>query len=169
MGNDGGIVHIRTVHQHKGGVVVDEIIQLSCSHSEGSHGFPTVKCFFPVVDHTSFNQLHHTIGDHFGVDAQIIFFLQEFANRVRQTADTQLQGRSVFYQICAIFAQRHFHIRDHRTRDLDQWVIARDKILHLTNVHKGFAMDAGHIGVDLHNADRSAVKACPLVSQVDAQ
>ena len=36
-------------------------------------------------------------------------------------------------------------------------------------MHKGFAMDAGHIGVDLHNADRSAVKACPLVSQVDAQ
>ena len=93
--DDVGVVHI--VHRQDGdaGVVVDIIIDPLGAEGEGGDALAPVDLLFAVVDRAALDQLHHGVGEHLGVDAQVVLILQGRAHRVGDGADAQLDAGAV--------------------------------------------------------------------------
>ena len=78
-------------------VIIHVFIHFRCTPSQCCDCFTNVDRFFHVCYSTTFDQVYHGVCEHFCVDTQIFFVLQQNTYCVRDTADTQLQCCTVGY------------------------------------------------------------------------
>ena len=93
--DDRRVVHI--VHREDGdaGVIVDIVIDPLGAEGKGGDALAPVDLLFAVVDRAALDQLHHGVGEHLGVDAQVVLVFQGRAHRVGDGADAQLDAGAV--------------------------------------------------------------------------
>ena len=76
-------------------VVVHEVVHFLGTPSQSCNSFTNVDRFFHVGYCAAFQQVNHTVCEHFCVQTQIFFVFQQNTNSVGDTADTQLQSCAV--------------------------------------------------------------------------
>ena len=67
--------------------------------------WPRWRVFFCVGDDARLGQLHHAVGEHLRVDAQVVLLFQEQQDSVGDGADAQLKGIPVPDQLGHVFAR----------------------------------------------------------------
>ena len=85
--DDVRVIHIVNGQNHDGGVIVDIVIDSLRAEGKCGYGFEGVDLFFAVVDRTAFDQLHHGIGEHLSVDAEIVLGFERHAGGIRDGPD----------------------------------------------------------------------------------
>ena len=76
-------------------IVVHEIIHALSPQGKCRHCLTGMDGFGGIVDCLAFDQLHHAVCKHLGMDAQMFFAFKGQANGIRDTADPQLEGGTV--------------------------------------------------------------------------
>ena len=95
LGNDPRIVGVlgRVHFDHR--VVVQEVEQLLAAGGETADDLALVQRLVLAGDHALVDQPNDAVGEHLGVDAQVVAVGQFGQHRVGQPADAQLQGVAV--------------------------------------------------------------------------
>ena len=93
-GDDVDVVDVVHRGHHKGGVAVDKIVQPPGAGGKGEHRAAPVQVLVPAGELARLGQVHHAVGEHLGVDAQIlqIGLGQQSPHCVGHAADAQLEA-----------------------------------------------------------------------------
>ena len=75
LGDDHRVVDIVHGAHFQTRVSVGKIVQLFRPHQEGDDALTGIQRLFGVVDDAGFHQIHHAIGDHLGMDPQVLLVL----------------------------------------------------------------------------------------------
>ena len=97
-----------------------------------------------VVDRAALDEFDHGVGEHLGVDAEVVLALERHAGRVRNRADAELQARAIRNALGDETADRLAHLVELDRRQDRQIVVVL------------------HDGVDLRNVDQRAAQAARL-------
>ena len=147
--DDVRVVDIVHRHQRDGRVVVDIIIDPLRAEGKGRDGNAAVDLLAAVVHRAAGDQLDHRVGEHLGVDAEIVLFLQRHAGRVRDRADAQLDAGAVRDQLGDIAADGAAGLVDVRRRQHGQRHIVLHDAVDLADMDLQPAHGAGLAVVDL--------------------
>ena len=79
-------------------VVVDVVVEPLGAHAEAGDDLAAVERLAAAGDHARLDQVDDAVGDHLGVDAQVLLVLEELQHRLRDAADAELDGRAVLDQ-----------------------------------------------------------------------
>ena len=102
-----------------------------------------------VGDNAGLDQLHDTVGEHFGVDAQVVLLLQEQQHGVGDGADAQLKRIAVPHQAGDVLANGPLHVADLGGCQLDDGGVGLHQAADLGDVQEAVAQGAGHVLIDL--------------------
>ena len=89
------IVHIVNGENHDRRVIIDIIINPLGTKCKGCHGFKGMDLLFAVVDSATFDQLHHGISKHFGMNTEVVLGFEGHAGRIRNSTDAELDAGTV--------------------------------------------------------------------------
>ena len=146
LGDDPRIVGVlRRMHlDHR--VVVQEVEQLLAAGGEAADDLALVQRLVLAGDHALSDQPHDAVGEHLGVDAQVVAVGQRGQHRVGDPADAELQRVAVGDQaghVAGDLACRFVGLVDHRP--LEQRLVVRDEVVDLADVEEAVAERAGHV------------------------
>ena len=144
LADDVRIVDVFDRQDLDGRVIVDIVINALRTEGKRRDGLAAVDLLFAVVDRAALDELDHGVGEHLGVDAEVVLGLERHAGRVRDRADAELQARAV------------------RNALGDE---AADRLAHLVELDRGQDRQIVvilHDGVDLRNVDQRAAQAAGL-------
>ena len=74
---------------------MQEIEEIAGAQSEAGHGFSAVQSFALAIDDAGFDERHHAIGAHLGVNAEIAFINEAGQHGIGNAANTHLQGGAI--------------------------------------------------------------------------
>ena len=111
LGNNELVVGITHIHHQHARVIIQEIIYLLASHHKGGHNLAPVYRLVLAVDDPFANQLKHAVGEHLGMDTQVLMVAQLRKHRIGNRTDTHLQGSPVLNQGSHVLADFLFHRR----------------------------------------------------------
>ena len=94
-GDHQGVVGVIDGPELDGGIVVEVFVGRLVAHAEGGHGLAPVEGLAAVVDDPFLHQLHHSVAQQFGVDAQVVLLAQIGEDRVGQAAVPDLNRVAV--------------------------------------------------------------------------
>ena len=98
LGDDVGVVGVADVHHGHHRVVVDEVIDLLGAHEEGGYHLAAVDALLGSVDYAFPDEGQDAVGEHLGVDTEVLVVTELGQYGVGNGADTHLQGGSVLDQ-----------------------------------------------------------------------
>ena len=121
LADDVRIVDVFDRQDLDGRVIVDIIINALRTEGKRRDGLAAMDLLFAVVDRAALDELDHGVGEHLGVDAEVVLALERHAGRVRDRADAELQARAVRNALGNEAADRLAHVvklhrRQHRQR-----------------------------------------------------
>ena len=149
LGNDIGIVDILDrVHGH-GGVVVHVVVEAAGAHEEGGHALAPVEGLLLVGDVARLGQLHHAVGEHLRVDAQVVLLFQEQQDSIGNGADAQLKGIPVPDQLGHVLPDGPLHLADLGGRQLNDGGAALHDAVKPGDMEEAVPQGPGHVLVDL--------------------
>ena len=99
-----GIVHIAAWIHGNTGIAVHKIVELLGSAAEGAYDDAPVNTLFPSVYSPGFHQLQNAVCNHLCVDSQVLLVQEGMGHCIRDCADSQLYGGTVFHQLRHIFS-----------------------------------------------------------------
>ena len=111
----------------------------------------------PVGDRPGFEQLHHAIREHLGVDPQIPLLAQAEERRVRYRPDAHLQRRAVLDQRRDDLADARFHLRLRLGMLFDQGTIRVDEGGDPLERHHRVSVRPRHLLVDFGDDDAGGI------------
>ena len=97
-------------------VVVDEVVQPPGPHHERGHDLAPVALLAGAGDHAGLDQVDDRVGEHLGVDAEVVLAAQRQRGRGRDHADAQLEGRAVGHQVGHVLADPSLDLPDRADR-----------------------------------------------------
>ena len=151
LGDDTGVVDVAAGHETHAGVLVQEVVQAAVAQGKGGHDLALVDVLLAAGDDAGFHQVHDAVGDHLGVDAQVMLVHEALAHGIGDTADAQLDGVAVVDQAGDVSADGALHGSGLGRGDLGHGGVALHDEVHLADVNFVLAVDVGHIGRDLHD------------------
>ena len=83
LGDHPRVVDVANRPQLERRVLVEELVELACPQGEGANSFGAVQLFGDASDHAAFDEIHHTVGDQLGVDAEVLVIGEPAHDRVR--------------------------------------------------------------------------------------
>ena len=149
LADDIRVVDIVDRQDLDGRVVVDEIIDTLRAEGKRRDGLAAVDLLFAVVDRAALDQLDHGVGEHLGVDAEVVLALERHAGRIRDRADAELQARAVRDKVGDEAADRLAHVVKLHRRQHRQVVVILHERVDLRDVDQRAAQRAGLAIVDL--------------------
>src|SRR5450759_5621210 len=93
------------------GIVVNETEKLLRPAYETRYDAIRMDALEPVGDRSGFEQLHHAIREHLGVNPQVSLLAQAEERRVRYRSDAHLQRRTVLDHPRDDLADASIHLR----------------------------------------------------------
>ena len=163
LGNHIGVVRVTHVHHQHARVVVDEVIHLLRTHQEGRNHLTLVDILGLTVDNALLYERQHAVGEHLGVDTQVLVVAQLGQYGVGNGTDTHLQRSTILNQGGTVLTNGGLHLVGSREVSLHQRriVLAPDvDLLHrnhrLTKGTGNILVHYGnHIVGALHSGQRS--------------
>ena len=122
-GNDIGIVDVAAGIHGNTGVAVHEIVQFPGTAAEGADDNPPVYVFPLSGHHTGLHQFQYAVGYHFRVHAQVLFVQECMGYRIRDCADSKLDGGTVLHQFGHVTANLFFHFPERKRIHGFKWVV----------------------------------------------
>ena len=124
---------------------------------------------FAVVDRAALDEFDHGVGEHLGVDAEVVLGLERHTGRVRNRADAELQARAVRNALGDETADRLAHLVElNRRQDRQVMVVLYDGV-DLRNVDQRAAQAAGLTVVDLEEDPLGLVEHGVNIRAVERQ
>ena len=77
------------------GLSCDPLVELAAAHDEGGHDLARQQRLPPPGDHAGLREAHHAVGEHLGVDAEVVAVAERREHRVRDRADADLERGAV--------------------------------------------------------------------------
>ena len=148
--DDVGIVHIVHRQDLDGRVVVDIVVNPLGAVGKGGDALARVDLLFAVVHRAAGDQLHHGVGEHLGMDAQVVLCFQGHAGGVRYGADAQLDACPVGNLLCDQIADGDAHLVQLHRRQLRQGRVVLNNRVHLADVDLQSADGPGLVSVHLN-------------------
>lgn len=133
------------------GVLLQQIIEFLGAVSKGADDFSGHKVFLSAGDDPLLHQLHHGIGNHLGMNAQVVLVLERQRGCIGNAADAQLNAVTVIYQRSHVITDGHFQLIGGADGQIGQWSFGLHDHVHIPNMNLGVAIDPGQIGVHLEN------------------
>jgi hypothetical protein len=96
--NDERVVDVFRWVEREEGIVVNVIVEPLCSQSETGHDLALVSRLACPGDRAGLNQVNDAVGDHFRVDAEILFAFEEAEERLWNSPNAELHRATVFHQ-----------------------------------------------------------------------
>ncbi|KOX89180.1 hypothetical protein BVI061214_00334 [Thermus aquaticus] len=151
LGDDEGVVDVVRRVELKEGVVVDEAVKPFRAQDEGAHDLARVEGLPATRDEPLFQGLHHPVGDHLRVDAQVPAALEAGQDGVGDGPDAHLQGGPVLYEACHVFPDAPFHLPEPLPPQLGQGVVHLHDGGEAGDVDEGVPQGSRHPGI--HHGD----------------
>ena len=169
LADDVRVVDVFDRQDLDGRVIVDIIINALRTEGKRRDGLAAMDLLFAVVDRAALDELDHGVGEHLGVDAEVVLALKCHAGRVRDRADTELQARAVRNALGDEPADRLAHLVElHRRQDRQIVVVLHDGV-DLRNVDQRAAQAAGLTVVDLEEDPLGLVEHGVNIRAVERQ
>ena len=153
----GGIVGVLGGVRLEERVVVYVLVEPLRAEDKRENRLPLVQGLLPSGDDPLFDRLHHAVAHHLGVDAEVALPLELGENRVRDAADTELEGGPIRYQLGDVVRDSLLHLGARLAAQLGKV----DRRLHdprqLGRVDERVAENTRHSIVDLGDDDTGAV------------
>ena len=150
LGNHERVVGIvRRVH-FECRIVVEELEQLMCAGGETADDLAAVQRLVLAGDHAEPGELHHAVGEHLGVDAEIVLVRQHGEDGVGDIADAELERGAIGdqpFEVQGDVAHRLGHLV--AGRPLEQRLGVVDELVDLVDMNERVAERARHPLVDL--------------------
>jgi hypothetical protein len=152
-GDDCRVVHPVAGPELQQWVVVRPAVEAGASHQErgdhlsGEHRLPA------SGHHSRLHQLHHRVGEHLGVNAQVAVTLQRSEDGRGRGPDSDLHRRPVGHQLGDVRADGLRRRVRHRGASLGDWTVDRDQVRAPAQVEPGVSVCPRHPGVDLGEDD----------------
>ena len=102
LGDDVRVVGIADIHHGHHRVVIDEVIDLLRTHQERGDHLALVDLLVHTVDDAFLDERQHAVGEHLGVDTEVLVVTQLGEHGVRDGTDTHLQAGAVFHEVGAV-------------------------------------------------------------------
>ena len=100
----GRIIHIAYIKLDYRRIVVDIFIKFLCPHQKTRNSLAWMDGLARIIHGSRLNQLQHTVGPHFSMDAKMAVTGERFHDRIRDRAYPHLQGGAVFHKCRRIFS-----------------------------------------------------------------
>ena len=150
LADDLRVVHIVHRQQLNGRVVIDIVIDPLGAVGKGGDALAPVDLLFAVVDGAAFDQLHHGVGKHLGMDAQVVLGFEGHAGGVGDGADAQLDAGPVRNLLGDQVADGDADlIQGHRGQHGQGEAVFHNGV-HLADMDLGAADGPGLFVIDLH-------------------
>jgi hypothetical protein len=125
LADDERVVDVFCRVEREEGVVVDVIIKPVGAQSETGHDLALVYRLTRTSNSTRFDQVNDTVGDHFRVDAEILFAFEETEERLRDTTNAECNGTAVFHEGADEFGDPRGRFSNLRRRHLQEGRLGR--------------------------------------------
>ena len=102
-----------------------------------------------VGDVARLGQLHHAVGEHLRVDAQVVLLFQEQQDSIGDGADAQLKGIPVPDQLGHVLPDGPLYLADLGGRQLNDGGAALHDTVKPGDMEKAVPQGPGHVLVDL--------------------
>ena len=149
--DDVGVVRVSDIHHQHARVVVDEVVNGFRTHQEGRDHLAGVGFFGFAVDHALLHQRQHAVGEHFGVDAEVLMAAQLAENRIRNGPDAHLERCAVLDQRGAVLADGRLDLVRLGEFRFDQRGVVLHEEVDLRGVDHGLTEGARNVFV--HHGD----------------
>ncbi len=143
--DDVGIVGVAHVHHQYGRVVVDEVVDALRTHQERRDHLALVDILGFAVDYAALHQRKHAVGEHLGMDAEVLVAAQLRQHGIGNGADAHLQRRAVLDQGCAVLADGRLGLVRLGEVRLHQRSVVLHEIVDLRRVDHGLSEGAGNV------------------------
>jgi hypothetical protein len=160
-------------HLHDG-VVVDPLIEVAASHEERRDRLAGEQRLLPPGDHALLHEVHHAVGEHLGMHAEVAVVGQRSQHRVGDLPDAELECGSVGDQARDVPRDLRRHLIRRLGGQLGQVVVNGDERVDPVEVNERVAVGARRLGVHLgqdeiggfhggaHDVDRHAETHVPV-------
>ena len=133
--------------------MVDEAVHVVAAQQEGSHHLAGVDLLARPVHHALLDQAQDAVGEHFGVDADVLVVDQLGGEGVRKGTDAHLDAGAVRHQLRTVLADEHLRGGGLRKVGRHQRGVVLDEIVELVDAHQ-VAIGIGNVRV--HHCDGAA-------------
>ena len=110
---------------------------------------PGSKRLAPAGDDARLGELHHAVGEHLGVDPEVVPVAERGEHGVGDLADAHLQRGAVGDQRGDVAADLAADVVERLRRALGQRHVHRHELGDTVDVEEGIAEGARHVGIDL--------------------
>ena len=93
-----------------GGIVADEIEEPTRAQNEGGNDLARMNGLALTVDDTRLNQGNDPVGEHLGVNAQVAMAFEKRPDRIGNSSDAHLDGRSLLNESGHMFRNLYLHL-----------------------------------------------------------
>jgi len=100
LANNGRVIDIVNRQEGDTGIVVYIVIELSGTVGKGGDRLAAVDLLFAVVYCAALQKFHHGVGEHLGVDAQVVLAFQRCTDSIGDGAYAQLNAGAVINKLC---------------------------------------------------------------------
>ena len=157
LADDERVVDVLGGVEREQGVVVDVVVELLGAHAEAGDDLAPVGGLLGAGDDAGLDQVDDGVGEHLGVDAEVLLLLEELDHRVGDAADAHLEGGAVLHERGDVLADG----RSSRSGPspvglvgegvcrLDERLVHRDEDVEVVDVHEAVAQGPRHLRVDL--------------------
>ena len=149
--NDVGIVRISHVHHQHTGVVVDEVVDLLRTHQERRDHLARIGFLGLAVDNALAYERQHAVGEHLGMDTQVLMVAQLRQHGVGNGSDAHLQRRAVLDQFGAVRADSLLHVARFGELRLDERLVVLHEQVDLRQGNHRLTEGTGNVLV--HHGD----------------
>ena len=158
LGDDERVVDVFRRMEREPRVVVDVVVEPPGSHAEAGDDLALIERLAAPVDGARLDQLDDGVGEHLGVDAEVLLVLEVRHHRLRNRADAELDRRVVLDQGGDVFADlARFRVRLGHLH-LDQRRVGGHEHVDVVDVQEPVAQRARHVGVDLGDDEAGVLR-----------
>ena len=155
-------------------VVVDEVVQAPRAHDERRHDLAAVALLACPGDDAGLDEVDDGVGEHLGVDAEVVLVAQGQRGGGRDRPDPELEGRPVGHELRDEFADPPLDGADRTDRVLVRRHVHLDRQVDVVDVDEALAERSWHRAIELdddrrggpdrrvHRLDAGAQRAEPV-------
>ena len=152
--DDVRVVHIVHGEYFDAGIIVYKVVNALRAEREGRDALAPVYLLSAVVDRAALDKLDHGVGEHLGVDAEVVLLLERHAGGVRYGADAELYACTVAYFLGNKAADGETHlVKLHRREDGQLVAVLHDGV----DAADMYLLAADRSGLELVDLDKNAL------------
>ena len=150
-GDDGRIVGVGHVIDVYGGVVIDKVVEATGALEEGGDMLADVDLLGTAVDDAAFDERQHAVGEHLGVDTEVLVASELREHGVGDVANADLEGGAVGDKGGDVFADGDVLVAERGELGFEQRCVVPHERRDLRERDAGVAIAVGHVLVDLRD------------------